>query len=76
MMPEIAPRAFVLAAPDFNRSAAYFRDVFGFHILGTDKLTGFHAALSNGGVGSNIHAKRYGCVGFGVAKPNAHSNRR
>ena len=25
--------------------------------LGTDKLTGFHAALSNGGVGSNIQAK-------------------
>ncbi len=24
---------------------------------GTDKLTGFHAALSNGGVGSNIQAK-------------------
>ena len=25
----------------------------------TDKLTGFHAAFSNGGVGSNIQAKRY-----------------
>jgi hypothetical protein len=24
---------------------------------GTDKLTGFHAAFSNGGVGSNIQAK-------------------
>jgi Cdc6-like AAA superfamily ATPase len=26
-------------------------------LVGTDKLTGFHAALSNGGVGSNIQAK-------------------
>ena len=26
-------------------------------LIGTDKLTGFHAALSNGGVGSNIQAK-------------------
>jgi hypothetical protein len=33
--------------------------------LGTDKLTGFHAAFSNGGVGSNIHAKRYRCVDSG-----------
>jgi len=32
-MPEIAPWAFVLAVPDFNRSAAYFRDVLGFRIL-------------------------------------------
>src|ERR1700677_532743 len=32
---------------------------------GTDKLTGFHAAFSNGGVGSNIHAKRYRCVDSG-----------
>ena len=29
----------------------------GFEVDGTDKLTGFHAALSNGGVGSNIQAK-------------------
>jgi catechol 2,3-dioxygenase-like lactoylglutathione lyase family enzyme len=32
-MPEIAPWAFVLAVPDVDRSAAYFRDVLGFHIL-------------------------------------------
>jgi hypothetical protein len=32
-MPEIAPWAFVLAVPDFNRSAGYFRDVLGFRIL-------------------------------------------
>ena len=31
----------------------------------SDKLTGFHAAFSNGGIGSNIEAKRYRCVGFG-----------
>jgi catechol 2,3-dioxygenase-like lactoylglutathione lyase family enzyme len=31
-MPEIAPWAFVLAVPDLDRSAAYFRDVLGFHI--------------------------------------------
>ena len=34
-------------------------------IGGTDKLTGSHAAFSNGGVGSNIQAKRYRCVGSG-----------
>ena len=32
-MPEIAPWAFVLAVPDFNRTANYFRDVLGFRIL-------------------------------------------
>jgi catechol 2,3-dioxygenase-like lactoylglutathione lyase family enzyme len=32
-MPNIAPWAFVLAVPDFNQSAAYFRDVLGFRIL-------------------------------------------
>jgi catechol 2,3-dioxygenase-like lactoylglutathione lyase family enzyme len=32
-MPEIAPWAFVLAVPDFNRTASYFRDVLGFRIL-------------------------------------------
>jgi catechol 2,3-dioxygenase-like lactoylglutathione lyase family enzyme len=32
-MPQIEPWAFVLAVPDFNRSAAYFRDVLGFRIL-------------------------------------------
>lgn len=32
-MSEIAPWAFVLAVPDFNRTAAYFRDVLGFRIL-------------------------------------------
>jgi len=28
-----------------------------FRLAGSDKLTGFQAALSDGGVGSNIHAK-------------------
>ena len=32
---------------------------------GTDKLTGFHATFSSGGVGSNIQGKRYRCVAFG-----------
>jgi catechol 2,3-dioxygenase-like lactoylglutathione lyase family enzyme len=32
-MPDIAPWAFVLAVPDLERSAAYFRDVLGFRIL-------------------------------------------
>jgi len=32
-MPEIAPWAFVLAVPDFNRTANYFRDVLGFRII-------------------------------------------
>jgi catechol 2,3-dioxygenase-like lactoylglutathione lyase family enzyme len=35
-MPGIAPWAFVLAVPDFNQSAAYFRDVLGFHVLWQD----------------------------------------
>jgi catechol 2,3-dioxygenase-like lactoylglutathione lyase family enzyme len=35
-MPAIAPWAFVLAVPDFNRSAAFFRDVLGFRILWED----------------------------------------
>jgi catechol 2,3-dioxygenase-like lactoylglutathione lyase family enzyme len=29
----IAPWAFVLAVPDYNRSAAYFRDILGFRVL-------------------------------------------
>jgi catechol 2,3-dioxygenase-like lactoylglutathione lyase family enzyme len=32
-MADIAPWAFVLAVPDLNRSATYFRDVLGFRIL-------------------------------------------
>jgi hypothetical protein len=32
-MPEIATWAFVLAVPDLDRSAAYFRDVLGFNIF-------------------------------------------
>jgi len=32
-MPAIAPWAFVLAVPDFNRSAAYYRDILGFRVL-------------------------------------------
>jgi len=35
-MSAIAPWAFVLAVPDFNRSAAFFRDVLGFRILWED----------------------------------------
>ena len=31
-MPKIAPWAFVLAVPDLDRSAAYYRDVLGFRI--------------------------------------------
>ena len=34
-------------------------------VVGTDKLTRFHVASSNGGVGSNIQTKRYRCAGFG-----------
>jgi hypothetical protein len=33
VMAEISTWAFVLAVPDFNRTAAYFRDVLGFRIL-------------------------------------------
>ena len=36
MQPKITPWAFVLAVPDLNRSAAYFRDVLGFRILWED----------------------------------------
>src|SRR5215470_9661004 len=32
MAPRIAPWAFVLAVPDLERSAAYYRDVLGFQI--------------------------------------------
>ncbi len=32
MRTRISPWAYVLAVPDFNRSAAYFRDVLGFKI--------------------------------------------
>jgi catechol 2,3-dioxygenase-like lactoylglutathione lyase family enzyme len=35
-MSRIAPWAFVLAVPDFDRSAAYFRDVLGFRVLWED----------------------------------------
>src|ERR1700691_3213293 len=46
--------------------------VWGMNMVstGTDKLTGFHAAFSNGGVGSNIHAKRYRCVDSGGCQAN------
>ncbi len=33
MPPKIAPWAFVLAVPDLERSARYFRDVLGFTLL-------------------------------------------
>ena len=32
MAPKIAPWAFVLAVPDLERSAAYYRDVLGFRV--------------------------------------------
>ena len=32
-MPKITPWAFVLAVPDFQKCAEYFRDVLGFRIL-------------------------------------------
>jgi catechol 2,3-dioxygenase-like lactoylglutathione lyase family enzyme len=32
MRPRIAPWAFVLAVPDLDRSAAYYRDVLGFQV--------------------------------------------
>jgi predicted enzyme related to lactoylglutathione lyase len=32
MQPKIAPWAFVLAVPDLDKSAGYFRDVLGFRI--------------------------------------------
>jgi|SRR5690348_11512368 catechol 2,3-dioxygenase-like lactoylglutathione lyase family enzyme len=32
MRPHLSPWAFVLAIPDMNKSAAYFRDVLGFRI--------------------------------------------
>ena len=46
-MTDIAPWAFVLAVPDFNRSAAYFRDVLGFHIL-WDEATDWRLAERDG----------------------------
>jgi len=33
MSTKIAPWAFVLAVPDFRKSAGYFRDVLGFRVL-------------------------------------------
>ncbi len=33
MQPKIAPWAFVLAVPDLDRSAGYFRDALGFRVL-------------------------------------------
>jgi predicted enzyme related to lactoylglutathione lyase len=32
MPPKLTPFAFVLAVPDIARSAAYYRDVLGFHV--------------------------------------------
>ena len=43
---------------------------------GTDKLTGFHAARSSGGVGSNIQANDADGSAPGVAKPNVRLGRR
>ena len=36
MQPKITPWAFVLAVPDLDKSAAYFRDVLGFRVLWGD----------------------------------------
>ena len=36
MRPKITPWAFVLAVPDLDSSAAYFRDVLGFQVLWED----------------------------------------
>ena len=36
MRPSISPWAFVLAVPELNKSAAYFRDVLGFKISWAD----------------------------------------
>ena|SRR5215469_18393621 len=36
MVAKITPWAFVLAVPDLDRSAAYYRDVLGFRILWAD----------------------------------------
>jgi catechol 2,3-dioxygenase-like lactoylglutathione lyase family enzyme len=36
MQPKITPWAFVLAVPDLDRSAGYFRDVLGFRVLWED----------------------------------------
>src|SRR6266576_3193993 len=38
MQSEIAPWAFVLAVPDINKSAQYFRDVLGFRELDIMRL--------------------------------------
>jgi catechol 2,3-dioxygenase-like lactoylglutathione lyase family enzyme len=46
-MPNIAPWAFVLAVPDFNRTAAYFRDILGFHIL-WEEAAGWRLAERDG----------------------------
>jgi catechol 2,3-dioxygenase-like lactoylglutathione lyase family enzyme len=34
--PKISPWAFVLAVPDLDRSASYFRDILGFQVLWGD----------------------------------------
>ena len=36
MQQKIIPWAFVLAVPDLDRSAGYFRDVLGFRVLWED----------------------------------------
>lgn len=36
MSAKISPWAFVLAVPDLDRSAGYFRDILGFNVLWTD----------------------------------------
>jgi len=36
MQPKITPWAFVLAVPDLDKSAGYFRDVLGFRVLWED----------------------------------------
>jgi catechol 2,3-dioxygenase-like lactoylglutathione lyase family enzyme len=47
MRPTIAPWAFVLAVPDLEKSAEYFRDVLGFRVLWQD-ATGWRLVERNG----------------------------
>ena len=47
MAPKIAPWAFVLAVPDLDRSAGYFRDCPGFKVLWAE-TTGWRLAERDG----------------------------
>ncbi len=47
MQQRIAPWAFVLAVPDLDKSASYFRDVLGFRV-GWDDATGWRLVERDG----------------------------